>query len=163
MALLSSEAREEPTGPCARWTTLEILLVFPMRDAHRVFSPDQSWGLQAKYLTWSNSQNFPFLLTHTANPSYQINIRSITLQGMNILDLQFYVEILTKQNTAVVQKLVPRYWKRHSADLRQPLSYASTASKVSRPGCPGVWLPPSEAFLISPTLDGVCPMIWKLS
>lgn len=83
--LHSSEAREGPTGPCARWTTREILLVFPMRDAHRVVSPDQKLRrIQAKRLDPIHriSAIFADNCNHPANPSYQIKIRSIILLGM---------------------------------------------------------------------------------
>ena len=108
--LHSSEAREGPTGPCARWTTREILLVFPMRDAHRVVSPDQKLRrIQAKRLDPIHriSAIFADNCNHPANPSYQIKIRSFILLGM----AQHYWPSIwcwytdqTEQN-AVVQKM----------------------------------------------------------
>ena len=157
--LHSSEAREGPTGPCARWTTREILLVFPMRDAHRVVSPDQKLRrIQAKRLDPIHriSAMFADNCNHPANPSYQIKIRSIILLGM----AQHYWPSIwcwdtdLKRNNAVDPKMgfqILNPIKTYGSPHQQP---ASTASKVSLPGCPVVWLPPSEAFLISPTLDG---------
>lgn len=154
--LHSSEAREGPTGPCARWTTREILLVFPMRDAHRVVSPDQKLRrIQAKRLDPIHriSAIFADNCNHPANPSYQIKIRSFILLGMAQHSWPSIWCWYTDQTEpiSVVQKMgTSKYWNHQFLQISW-LSPASTASKVSLPGCPVVWLPPSEAFLISPT------------
>ena len=111
--------------------------------------------IQAKWLDPIHriSAIFADNCNHPANPSYQIKIRSIILLGM----AQHYWPSIwcwytdqTEQN-AVVQKMGFQIVFNHQNLQISVVQPASTASKVSLPGCPVVWLPPSEAFLISPT------------